>query len=241
MNRKEAKEILLAHACCSYENRDNLLCQVCPWFGKPACQGTKFTEEMMMEAIAVMSGYDTMGRKKLNDIYIADEFANTTPNPKKVEEYREYYRRNGVQVKPIIVNRKGVLLDGYIQYLILKENNQEDALVIQKKYITKKKREYEEPAYKTERTTYIYGVHSNSLSKKERIWRVAKSWGNWADNIKIGDLILCDTKNGYKQVQVTRIETLDKCPVDFLVKKVVRHNYIRDGVLINVKKNEGII
>ena len=98
------------------------------------------------------------------------------------------------------------------------------------------KKEYEEPAYRTEKTTYIYGIHPNSLSKKERIWRVAKSWGNWVDNIKVGDLILCDTKNGYKQVKVTKIETLDECPVKFQVKKVVRHNYIRDGVLVNIEK-----
>ena len=58
--------------------------------------------------------------------------------------------------------------------------------------------------------------------------------GDWADNIKVGDLILCDTKNGHRQVKVTRIETLDECPVKFQVKKVVRHNYISNGVLVNV-------
>ena len=140
MERKQAKEILLAHACCAYTNRDNLLCHVCPWFGKPECQGTAFTEEMIMEAVAIMSGCDTMGRRKLDEIYIAEEFTNTTPNSKKVEEYRNYYNRNGVQAKPIIVNRKGILIDGYIQYLILKENGEEDAVVIQKKYIAKNKK-----------------------------------------------------------------------------------------------------
>ena len=232
MERKQAKEILLAHACCAYSNRDNLLCHVCPWFEKMECQRTAFTEEIIMEAVAIMNGCDTMGRRKLDEIYITEEFTNTTPNSKKVEEYRNYYNRNGVQAKPIIVNRKGILIDEYIQYLILKENNEESAVVIQKKYIAKKRRDYVEPTYRMERTTYIYGVHPNNLSKKERIWRVAKSWGNWADNIKIGDLILCDTKNGYKQVQVTRIETLDECPVKFQVRKVVRRNYIRDGVLV---------
>ena len=238
MERKQAKEILLAHACCAYTNRDNLLCHVCPWYEKAECQGIAFTEEMIMEAVAIMSGCDTMGRRKLNEIYISEEFANTTPNSKKVEEYRNYYNRNGVQAKPIIVNRKGVLIDGYIQYLILKENGEEYAVVIQRKYIpkNKKEREYVEPSYRTERTTYIYGIHPNSVSKKERVWRVAKSWGNWADNIKAGDLILCDTKNGHRQVKVTRIETLDECPVKFQVKKVARHNYIRDGVLVNIEK-----
>lgn len=236
MERKQAKEILLAHACCAYTNRDNLLCHVCPWNKKAECQGTAFTEEIIMEAVSIMNGCDTMGRKKLSEIYISEEFANTTPNSKKVEGYRNYYNRNGVQAKPIIVNRKGVLIDGYIQYLILKENNEESAIVIQKKYISKKKREYGEPAYRTTKTTYVYGVHPNSENKNERVWRVAESWGNWADNIQIGDLILCDTKNGYKQVKVTRIEILDECPVKFQVKKVVRHNYIRDGVLVNIEK-----
>lgn len=240
MERRQAKEILIAHACCTYANRDNLLCHVCPWFEKAECKGTAFTEEMIMEAVAIMNGCDTMGRRKLDEIYISEEFANTTPNHKKVEEYRNYYNRNGVQAKPIIVNRKGILIDGYIQYLVLKENGEEDAVVIQRKYIpkNKKEREYVEPAYRTEKTTYIYGVHPNSDSKKERVWRVAKSWGNWADNIKVGDLILCDTKNGYRQVKVTRIESLDECPVKFNVKKVVRHNYISGGVLVTVGENE---
>ena len=241
MERKDAKEILLTHACCTYANRDNLLCNVCPWYGKTECQGTAFTEEMIMSAIARLSGFDTMKRRKLNEIIIAESFANTEPNPNKVEACREYYRKNGVQEKPIVVNRTGVLIDGYIQYLVLKENNEETGIVIQRKYIpkNKKEREYFEPAYRTERTTYIYGIHPNSVSKKERVWRVAKSWGNWADNIKVGDLILCDTKNGNRQVKVTKIETLDEYPVNKVVKKVARRNFIRDGILVNtIKESE---
>ena len=234
MENKKEMELLLAHSCCTLSNNNNLLCHICPWHNKAECKDTRFADEVIMDAVAKMRGNKTMKRMELDKIHIPQAFAETTPNTDKVEKYREYYRRNGVQAKPIVTNRKNMLIDGYIQYLILKENNEETGVVIQKsKLFSKKlhKEYYTEPTYRNTRTTYIYGVHTKGNSSKERVWRVSASWENWADDIKTGDLILCETSNGNRQVRVTKIETLDKCPVDIPVKKVCRRNYISEGKL----------
>ena len=38
----------------------------------------------------------------------------------------------------------------------------------------------------------------------------------------IGDVLLVETKTGIKAIEVTRIERLEKCPVDIPVRKVIR-------------------
>jgi hypothetical protein len=52
------------------------------------------------------------------------------------------------------------------------------------------------------------------------MWRVPEKWVGWVDNLHIGDRIYCRTKYGAKLVIVQDVEILDKCPVDFIVKKV---------------------
>ena len=79
-----------------------------------------------------------MKKIKLSEIKITRNFAETTPNPEKVQKCREYYTEHQEQMKPITVDHKNILRDGYIQYLILKENNVEEATIIRKK---KNKRE----------------------------------------------------------------------------------------------------
>ena len=90
------------------------------------------------------------------------------------------------------------------------------------------------PSYKNTSTTYIYGVHPNSNCSKEFVWRVPASWGNWADNLQIGDIVLCQTKFGFAPVIVTKIEVLDKCQVDFRIKKVAKREIRRNGCVIEV-------
>ena len=77
--------------------------------------------------------------------------------------------------------------------------------------------------YRECNTTYIYGVHPNSNSTKERVWRVPNSWWNgWAENLNIGDMLLVKTKYGLAPIKITKIERLNECPVDTPVKTVVR-------------------
>ena len=116
------------------------------------------------------------------------------------------------------------------------ENKEEYAEVIFKK---KHNRQYEKlpkvkPTYKNTPTTYIFGVHLNSNCTKEFCWRVPASWDNWAENIEIGDTVLCQTKFGFSPVIVNRVETLDKPPVEMRVKKVARREIRRNGAVVEI-------
>ena len=45
-------------------------------------------------------------------------------------------------------------------------------------------------------------------------------WNDWADNLGIGDIIMCRTKFGVSPVIVNKIETLNKPPIDIEIKRV---------------------
>lgn len=174
---------------------------------------------------------------KLSEIKIKESYANTTPIESKMQECRNYWKDNKKQDRYVVVNHEGYLVDGYIQYLVLKENNIEEAEI---KISHCKKRRWHrkdsEPtiAYRTEPTTYIYGTHPNSNCNKEFMWRIPKSNTWMAENIQIGDTVLCGTKFGVAPIIVTKIETLDKCPTELVVKKVVGKNIMRNGVIVEV-------
>ena len=230
MDKQRAKEILIVHACCSFATRENKLCMMCPWVDTEDCDETIINEEVIIEAINTLKGIEYMKKIKLSEINITSAFENTTPNPKKVQRYRDYYEENRKQSKPILLGYDNVLRDGYIQYLILKDNGVEEAIIIRKK----KYKKVTTPSYKDNPTTYIYGTHPNSKDIKTYMWRVPEAWTSWADNIQIGDTILCVTKNGYAPVVVNKVETLDKCPVDFRVKKVARREIRRNGAVVEL-------
>ena len=168
-------------------------------------------------------------RMKLSDIKINNAFANTTPKENKMNECRNNWNNYHLQDRYLVVNTDGFLIDGYVQYLVLKENNIEDAEVKisnrrKKRWYRKNVEDWNVPHYRNETTTYVYGVHPNSKSGKEFVWRVPKSWSElgWEDGLDIGDEILVTTKFGIKHIVITKIEISDKCPVNMPVKRVVK-------------------
>ena len=66
---------------------------------------------------------------KLSEIKISNAFASTTPREDKVKVCRNYWEENHEQDRDIIVNKNNVLIDGYVQYLVLKENGIEEVFV----------------------------------------------------------------------------------------------------------------
>lgn len=173
---------------------------------------------------------------KLSDIKIKQSYLETIPSKGKMDECRKYWKTHSSQDRYIVVDHDDLLIDGYIQYLILKENNIEEAEI--KIWHCKRRRWFRKnvenciPTYRKNPTTYIFGVHPNSNCKREFCWRVPNSWINWADNIQIGDTIICSTKNGYAPVVVNKIEILDKCPIDIPVKKVCNKKIRRNGIIV---------
>ena len=178
-----------------------------------------------------------MRRMKMSDIKISKAFANSIPSEKKLNECRNNWNQWHQQDRYIVVNPDNVLIDGYIQYLVLKENNIDEAEIKisnrrKKRWCRKNVEDWNVPHYKNEITTYVYGVHPNSNYTKEFVWRVPKSWTWFAENIQVGDSILCKTKFGIAPVIVTKVDVLDKCPVDFRVKRVAKCIIRRDGYTV---------
>lgn len=163
---------------------------------------------------------------KLSDIKIKDCFLNSTPKCEKVNDCRIFWNANHKQDRYIVVNHDNELIDGYIQYLILKEYGVEFAEV---KISNKRKNSWNRKLeckyknhYRNNKTVYIYGVHPNSKSTKERVWRVPNSWTGWEEDLLPGDSIIVKTKRGLKPIVITRIEWLNECPINIPVRKVVR-------------------
>lgn len=165
-----------------------------------------------------------MRKMKLSKIKIRKDFLETMPSEEKMIECREFWRYEGKQDRPIVINNKGVLVDGYVMYCVLKEHKEEYAMV----------RKLKKPAYRNKTTTYVYGTHPNSKDIKTYMWRVPETWTNWADNVQIGDTVMCATKFGYAPVVVSKIEILDKCPIDIPVKKVCNKQIRRNGIIVEI-------
>ena len=170
---------------------------------------------------------------KLSDIKVKDAFINSQPRPEKMEECRYIWDLYQCQDRYIVVNPDGYLVDGYVQYLVLKENGCDEAIV---KKSWKKRKIWKRISkdkirngynYRNKPTTYVYGQHFNrkkGYKSQEYMWRVPlyKSINGFEKDLCIGDVLLVETKTGIKAIEVTRIERLEKCPVDIPVRKVIR-------------------
>ena len=72
---------------------------------------------------------------KISDIKVSRNFRNSVPSPEKMDRYRDAYclgkdskhsyEKCAGQVKPIILNENNMIVDGYIQYLVMKEMDEE--------------------------------------------------------------------------------------------------------------------
>ena len=165
---------------------------------------------------------------KLSSIKIPKSYAATIPSEKKVRTKMKKYKKG--KLRAITINPDGFLINGYINYLILKENNVEDAEV---NIVDIKKNDNSNvlESYRNTRTTYIYGKHPNNKSEKIYIWRIPnkENWMKFSETVLPDDLIFCKTKFGCSPVIVQAIQTVDKCPVEFPVKKVLSKKIIRNG------------
>lgn len=174
-----------------------------------------------------------MGKMKLSDIKIRESFLNSTPSQVKYQKKKEKWLRNGRQDRYIVVNRDGYLEDGYITYLIMKELGFENVKVIKSSPWTSHvgNRKIKEPAYRTENTTYISGVHPGSSDKKVYTWRVPNdvSWDEFKENISVGDMIFCSAKGKKAPVIIKEIQTTDICPTPLNVKKVCSKRIVKGG------------
>lgn len=170
-----------------------------------------------------------MTQIKLSDIKIKESFTNTTPREEKMAECRKFWEMCNKQDRYIVVNKRGYLIDGYVQYLVLKENNVETAEIRvgnskRKRWNRRNLKSMNCAGYKEQNTTYIYGIHPKDKSNTERIWRVPNSWIGWENDLLPGDRIIVSTKHGFAPIIITKIVCLDKPPIQYPIKRVVMKN-----------------
>lgn len=148
---------------------------------------------------------------KLSDIIIPVGYQAHPPVKYKMDLCRDYLEEFDELDRKIVVSPDGVLLDGYVGYLVIREAGWEGVYA----YV------HEAPLRKTYRnteTTYIAGTHGNQ--KREFWWRItAKTEG--ADLAIPGNRAIVHTKYGHTPVTITKVITSTEPPVQGSVKKVV--------------------
>lgn len=55
MDKQRARDILFVHACCSFTNIENKLCEKCPWNDTEDCEKTMIDEKLITEAIIAIN------------------------------------------------------------------------------------------------------------------------------------------------------------------------------------------
>lgn len=162
---------------------------------------------------------------KLSEIKIQKRFLETKPREEKLKACRDYMDECHQQSKPVVLDENNLLVDGYVQYLVLKERGIEEVDVkIVKGFWRCKRGEDSIPKYRTEMTTYLYCVfkHKNGSYSKQYVWRVPKSWSDngWERDVLPGDKIFVNSKGKSNLAIVTKIHRTESCPSDFPVKRV---------------------
>ena len=62
MDKQRARDILKVHACCSFTNIENNLCQLCPWNNTDDCNNTAINEEVIIKAINTLKGIENISK-----------------------------------------------------------------------------------------------------------------------------------------------------------------------------------
>lgn len=134
---------------------------------------------------------------RLDEIKIPEIYLKTTPKQWKLDACREYFKEFGHIDRRVIVDENGVLRDGYVGYLVLKENGIADCDVV-----VNSKRQIKCPD-----KYYLFAVHEGC--QKEYAWRIPK---RLLKVPRIGKFALVNTRNGMQWVRVQHIAQLAKRP-----------------------------
>lgn len=153
---------------------------------------------------------------KLNDMMIQTRFLQRNPYEGKLRECRKYYDEHKRLDRDIVINPNGVLVDGYVGYLVLRENGVPECDV----KVDDVCDDVEcEPDYRYMETSYVVARHGNDPN--EYIWRITDDT-ILSECIVLGSSILVESKNGNKVVTVVNMFTLDHPPMPSYVRKVLR-------------------
>ena len=143
----------------------------------------------------------------IDSILIPACFEEHQPRMDKLNLCREFFKENGCLDRDIVIGQDDVLQDGYIGYIVLKENN-----------IRTVSAKVCDPC----RGTLVYGVHPGG-DGKEYCWRIVNATQD-KQNLEVGGRAIVRTRFGYKEIIVTKIEygMHQKAPNGRFAKRVVR-------------------
>lgn len=190
-------------------------------------------------------------KMKLSEIKIPTDFESSKPNTSKYLKCENYYKKTGNQDRYIIVDENNVLVDGYIMYLVLKNNGEKFGdsrrITLRKHtYTDKQRKKYGRlipskhvVTYKEKPTAYVYGKHPNSKDDKEFVWRLPQTWGYMSLMLQKGDVIYCGTRFGVAPVVVTKVELKSNFDTDLCIKKVCSRKIYRNGELLKYDSKDG--
>lgn len=119
----------------------------------------------------------------IDDIKIYPCFASSTPGAKKVERKEWLYSQSGMSEFDIVLDRNNYLIDGYIGYLIAKENGLTHIPV------------------RYGRRQIIKAVHKTG--GKVYAWELP---GILTNRVSVGDKVVVETSRGRRKVKVVAVE-----------------------------------
>lgn len=146
----------------------------------------------------------------LSDIIIKNSFKLSVPSERKIKSIVKRYVSGEEIGKEIIVDESGLLVDGYIRYLVLKYVDAGSADVT---VVSNKQKDMREDAP----ITYVYARHKPD--GKLYVWRITRKTKH-ACRLEVVARIRVATKHGDKRVVVEKIETLDNPPLNIPIRKV---------------------
>lgn len=148
---------------------------------------------------------------KLSDMVVPSYMK--LPRAGKIETKKKIIQKYGKPTKPIRLSKDLVILDGYASYLAMQELGIEETMIL---------KDLETQTYINTQTVYVFGKHLNNATDKEYVWRCRKTDSDdFLSSTNVGDKVFVYTRFGKTPIIITRIEILDKPPIDKRIKKVI--------------------
>ena len=135
-----------------------------------------------------------MKRIDLDKIIITKNFLKHNPSEEKMEECRNIWNTFGIQDRYIVINKNKELIDGYVQYLVLKENNVAKDIEVRVSQNKNENLRRKNLNYLFDDGVFVFGYHPKDERKKEYCWKVPENRVEWAKSLEFGDKIFCETK-----------------------------------------------
>lgn len=140
----------------------------------------------LLERELRLEGVNMNKKIDISKVVVPIEFMQTVPAAHKIDKVKEYYKSNGKLDKPIMLSKNNVLVDGYIRYIVAKENGLSEI-----EYIVQSPKNKSDNQSDNRRMVITLIVGKFSDNDKEYIWRLPFKKDM---NVEIGDMAIVNVK-----------------------------------------------